>query len=655
MDKITFPILEEKENELISIDGHGSLFFKIKSPDLEQLSDFQKKEFFNTLGTDLERLGNGDYLKLYCVEEKSYLQMSQESSLSFSSFNISPQSNPLGLFFGSKKIFSDIGIYDDYLSYNGQYVRIFSAQEFSGQGFLGMIPRGVDYVLNIKKISKEESIKKLERIRTGHLSSFLKRKRDIEGEGSYEQAEKLLEEVLFEKEALFSIELFFILKSFCLEELYKKSFGLESDLKSRGIKIFAEGQSLVQFKTGLAHLFTELIPGVFPKLALREHWDKTSHLAYLLPLNPSYLMDKGVLFHDQAQGEIFFNLFDRSLKNRNMLVSGTTGAGKSVFVNKLLHHLECPNVILDKGGSFKKISLYHDAKILSPPFNPLQFKDPVYLREFILSVTGSKSFGRLKRAELLKEITKSLPGVFSFWDLLEHLEGSFPKISFYFEELKDFIGEDQTPIKSMLYVDVEDYPKVAVAPVVIFALQYFKSIQQKNKLLVIDECWSFLKAHSLYIEECFRTFRKTGASSIAIAQGVGDFLNLDGKISKAIINTSYFQVLFPQDFVNEERFSEFDKERLKSLHFEKNVFSDCYLKSSDGVYQKIIRNFLTPLEFELFHTESGEDEKLFRFVENTQNYFKSIKDSINAYVRLKYDKDQDIFPFLTSSGKDSSQ
>ena len=647
MGESVFPIISEIGNELISVDGNVSKFFKVCPPDLEQCTPRRVEEFLNGISIGLGMLSEDHYYKFYRLDGMGYLETNFEGELPFRSLEFAPQESPLQLFFGGIELISDIGIYDDYLSYNGKYLRILSALEFSGRAYPNMIPPEVDYVLSFKRSSKKNSVSKLERIRTGQLSSFFKKKRDIEGEGTYRQAEELLEDIVLGDECLFQMELFFIIRAYGLEELYAKTHSMQSELLSGGIKSFIEGQSLIKMKSGLAHLFNELIPGVRPKLGLRSHFNKTTHLRCLVPLDHSYLMDRGVALSDQGGRGIYFNPFERSLKNRNMLISGETGAGKSVFANTLLHHLSPrhPTVILDQGGSFKKLSLYHGATILNKTFNPFQFRDASYLRELILSVVERDKFGRPEEARLLKEIKRALPRCESFKELLKSLEKETPEISLYFEELWEFLGDDVILGEGILYVDIDHYPRIAVTPLIIFLLEYFKRISSGHKILVIDECWNFLEKHSSYIEKCYRTFRKSGAFPIAISQSLSDF-SLPGEIKDVLTNNSYFKVFFPQECSSKE-LTAFDKERINSLEFEKKHFSDCYLKSSDGKYQKVLRNFLTPLEYELFHTER-DDDKLFSFLKTYGSYFSSNKKAIESYVRLKHGKDFDFLPTLAS-------
>lgn len=265
----------------------------------------------------------------------------------------------------------------------------------------------------------------------------------------------------------------------------------------------------------------------------------------------------------------------------------------------------------------------------------------MYLREIILSVVDSERFGKLEKGKLLRAIKEALPKSESFFGLIDNLEEDFPEIDLYFEDFKDYICDDYIDTKSILYVDVENYPKSVIAPIIIFILEYFKNIPEKEKILVFDECWSFLADHSSYIDECFRTFRKTGAFPIAISQSLKDFSSLGGDLANSITNNCYFKVFFPQEMEERHDITSFDVENIGSLEFQKGVFSECYLKSTDNRFRKIIRNYLTPLELELFHTEAGKDKKLESFLSKFEEFFDSSKEAIEAYVRLRHENFQD--------------
>ena len=547
MKEPIFPIVQVDGNKIISTEGVQSCFYKINPSDLEQFDPRERANFWEHISNWMNHLDGKEWFKLYFQNGNAYINSSVSDLSVPSGLSILPVKRPLKTFFGHDEIISDVCFYDNYLTYNGDYVRILSVVEFPDSDVdEGFLPHGVDYVLNFRRIEKEKSIQKIENIRQNHLSSFSKQKRDISGEGTYAQAEDLLENFIFDRESLFEMELYFIVKASSSDELNIKTKQLSTYLLGKGLKTFVEGQDPLKGKSGLGVIFSDLIPGVRPKFNLRNHLDKTSHLMFLLPFSKSRLMKNGVVFHDIQDEEIFFNPFDSDLKNKNMLVTGTSGAGKSVFVNKLVHHLieDHPTVILDKGGSFKRLSLYHGGEVLSDGFNPFQFKDPFYLREIILSVVDKKKFGKLERGQLLKSIKEGLEKSQSFHDLLNFLERDFPCISSYFEDIKEFLTDSMLDFKPILYVDVENYPKSIISPLIIFLLEYFKNLPVKEKILVFDECWSFLKGHSAYIDECFRTFRKSGGFPIAISQSIKDFENIGSDLFQSITNNSFLKYIF---------------------------------------------------------------------------------------------------------------
>ena len=653
MNSAVFPIVQVAGNKLLAIDGGKRSFYKLTPPDISQLNPLERNNFYNEVGIWLNTLAEDHCIKLYSINGHTYLDSGSDHLFNSDDLHFSAQENPLEIFFDCEDIISDVGIHDDYISFNGQYVRILSIKDFPGveidEGFLP----DVDYVLNISRISKEKSVSKMENIRTAHLTSFSKEKKDISGESTYGQAEDLLEDVIHGREALFEIELFFMVKAYSLNDLNIRTQQLYSELQIRGVKTFIEGQSLIKRKSGLAALLAELIPGVRPKLQLRTHLTKTSHLKYLLPLRRSFLMEEGVCFHDELDNEIFFNPFCKDIKNKNMLVTGTTGSGKSVFVNKLINHFikdhHHPTVILDKGGSFKRLTMYHGGEVMASGFNPMQFKNPIYLREIILSVVDKEKFSKLDRGKLLRSIKKAIPKSKNFRQMLEYLEEDFQGISFYFEDIKDFLTDNLIENRPILYVDVENFPKSIIAPLIIFLLEYFKNIPQKEKILVFDECWSFLRDHSTYIDECFRTFRKTGAFPIAISQSLKDFSAIGNDLFSSITNNCYFKVFFPQEIRPDEEFCSFDVENIKNLRFSKGIFSDCYLKSSDNRYRKTLRNYLSPLELELFQTEAGEDQPLLDFLEKFGKYFETTAKACQAFVKLKQGENLHDFDFDDAS------
>ena len=628
MSRYSFPVISSDKNELVSTKGDLSYFFKVNSVDLEQYNEFEETNFYNGLANSLDNLDG--YYKFYKIGQDIYFNTDQkEPSVGL---KFSPCSSAINTYFKADDIYSDIGIYDDYIQYNSRYKRIISIKSINqSDSYPECLPK-CDYILNIKKKDSESALKRLDHIRKAHKASLDKTRRDFNSEGAYDQAEDLIYKLTHQSESLFDTEIYFILDELSLEELETKTKELVKELILKGFMPYVEGHSVKSLKSGLFDIYRELTPGVRPSFKYRSLPNITSHLKYLVPVSKSELMQSGVSFSDISNNEVSFDPFDKKFKNKNMLVTGSTGGGKSVFVNKLVHSLaaEHPTVILDKGGSFKKLCLYHNGFNLSHGINPMDFRCPYYLREFILSVVDKDKFKKLERGMLLKSIKSFLKlNQDTFRDLLVHLEKDFAGISLYFEDIKDLISNKKLDMNRFLYVDIENFPKTIIAPLIIYVLEYFKNIQDEQKILVFDECWQFLKDHFDYIDESFRTIRKSGAFLIAISQGITDF-NKDG-LTSSIVNNSYFKVFFPQESVEES----FDRLRVDSLSFGKGSFSECYLKCDE--YKKILRIYLTDLEYELFHTEANRSESFYQFYSDHRKYFTDNSKTIDAFVRLQHE------------------
>ena len=350
MSKRIFPIFEVDANKLISVHGNTAHFFKLTPPDLSQMSDLDTSRFFDGILQSLNGWDEDAYYKFYKLGKKSFLETNSSDIPHLHNVGISPSDEHLKAFFGESEIISNVEIEDDYILFNGVYTKILSAISFSDEAInFPPLPIDADYIVFLKKIDPNKSLKKMDFIRTKHLTGFFKKKRDLSSEGAYQQAENLMRDLISGQDSLYEFQLFFLIKGESLAEANEELKQLQKILKLQGIKLYLEGNSFLRGKSGLYDIFNELIPGVKPEINLRTLPNRAAHLRYLLPLNNSFLMDGGMLFHDQNDQEIFFDPFNENLKNRNMLITGSSGAGKSVFVNKLVHNMAAEHPHGDPG------------------------------------------------------------------------------------------------------------------------------------------------------------------------------------------------------------------------------------------------------------------------------------------------------------------
>ena len=204
MKEPIFPIVQVDGNKIISTEGVQSCFYKINPSDLEQFDPRERANFWEHISNWMNHLDGKEWFKLYFQNGNAYINSSVSDLSVPSGLSILPVKRPLKTFFGHDEIISDVCFYDNYLTYNGDYVRILSVVEFPDSDVdEGFLPHGVDYVLNFRRIEKEKSIQKIENIRQNHLSSFQNKK------GIFREKERMPRPRIFLK-TLSSIENLFL-------------------------------------------------------------------------------------------------------------------------------------------------------------------------------------------------------------------------------------------------------------------------------------------------------------------------------------------------------------------------------------------------------------------------------------------------------------
>jgi type IV secretory pathway VirB4 component len=357
-----------------------------------------------------------------------------------------------------------------------------------------------------------------------------------------------------------------------------------------------------------------------------------------VPFTGNEVHRDGIEFNSLDGSGVFINIFNPyAALNFNGLITGKSGSGKSVIAQKLLlDSLDSgiKGLILDKGQSFKKLTLYSGGNIFSEKFNPLQFKNPHYIKAFLMSLVPEAELSIKDQGRMFSLIKEYLGRneELTFNGLVSYLSGSFDGIEHYFNELQEFITDSKVRITDITYVDTALYPKKIIGPLIIYLIEYFKNIDGK-KIFLFDECWEYLERNSEYIEECFRTFRKHNASAIAITQDVADFLSSNSKVGQVIYNNTNHKFFFFQDTTNSNLISEEDSERIISLRSVHGSHSEFFYK--DDSAKKTIRYYASPLEYELFTTKKEDNLKLDKYISVYGDYF-DFKTLMNNWVDFKY-------------------
>lgn len=565
------------------------------------------------------------YYKFYCLNGENYL-VSNNPEVSKLSISKGKTVLPFLKFGGLN---SDVQIAKDYFKFNGVYYQLISLLELPEELNHSELKELGDYMIFTRSVSQAKAALKLKLNRNIHYSSLVATgPRDIEANLSFNENEDLYTSIIKGHERLFECEVFFLISSNTENNLKSRSDELINELKILGAHPFIEGNALYSM---IPHLSACKMP---PRLRVKEV--HSSYLFNLLPLQRDSLMEEGVSLSSVSGHNLKLDLFDTKAMNYNALVSGESGSGKSMLVQKLA--LEEFNrgsalLVLDLGNSFLKLAKYLGAKTFSKRFNPMQFKNPHYLKEFCLSFVDDGEISKKQEGVLFKAINQAVQEnpKLDFLGLLKCIDKELSDFSLYFEEYSGFFTNKAQEDAQFVYVDTSLFPGKLKKGLILYLFEYFKHFNAPQKVFVIDEAWDLLKGNAEYIEECFRTFRKHRASAIAISQSINDFTK--DSLGDAIANNSYFKIFLRQGIKKSVYFDEFDEQRISQVNSHRGHYSEFYLKTSEN--RKILRYFPTQLEYELFTSSSEDNLKIYKFMDSNLKYF-DYPQSIQRWVDFKY-------------------
>lgn len=592
--------------------------------------DFKKtNKLTDFLGFSQSTASKDNYFyKFYSLREVIYLETNFEEELSFPNIQLM-EIQDVGvvnqLIIDDDTANSDAILGEDFVNINGKYIRLINLYEFSKNLMPSALMDYGDYCVFFKKLDPIISKRRVNTQRKLHHSNLYSNIRNIESEASFVEAEKITEAMMAGEEKLFEVEAWFILKADTQIDLNQKTKELIGFLKQAEFTPYIEAE-------GLYELFPTILCGVTPTFK-RSHQTPSSFLVNMLPLRHDQIHQDGVEFFSSRGNQVYFNLFDESALNFNVLISGQSGAGKSMIAQKLLvEELEndASVVVLDLGNSFKKTAKFYGAESLSLSFNPLQFKSPHYLKELIISVIPTNELSAKLEGKIFSIIQENFESVVTFKELIQAISAQIPEFELYFSELWDYFDNIDRNLSKFTYVDTSLYPDKIKAPLIIFLIEAFKNLEGK-RIFVFDEVWDFLSNNAEYIAECFRTFRKSGASAIAISQGLDDFSVTE--MGKVIAKLSTTKILFQQSADESCELDSFDIEKIRMLSTKRKVYSEFYIKTE--FHRKIARFYPMHLEYELFTSYHKDREQFDRFHAHYAEFFPFF-DIVDRYVDFKY-------------------
>ncbi len=541
-------------------------------------------------------------------------------------------------------------------------------------GFLAL-PFKYELIFSFNVSDQAKEIRSLERDRRmAHslANSQSNRVSDLESESKLNQTTLLLRDIIETGQKIFQGELVLILR----EENTKDGQRL-LNLKTKEV--------LSQFKTlsgseacdetvGAWKIFKSDLP-LAPMSLVRGKRLKTYNLVDFLPMfGPARGDDlPTVLFNTRLGGLYSFNPIDPKLTNYNMLVTGSSGSGKS-FANNFLMLQQIARgtrvYIIDVGGSYEKMT-----KVLGGQYFEINLSENYAINPFATSnpsvmpsgdrlkgmlaiveqmiVDEGEKLNRLERVQLEEALinifesarSENAPRSPLISDLAKYCEKSdeeclkkigkllFPWVGQTpFGKMLDRQGHIRadSPIVAFDLKGLSQYPDLQAVMILIltnFILDQVESDRTVSKRVLLDEAWQFLKspAAANFMEYAARTFRKTGSGISFITQGVEEIIG--SGIGPAILNNTATKLVMLQKgdtkILSETlKLNATELKLIQSLEQRKGLYSEGFFIAGEA--RQIIRIQPSPLEYWISTSDSRDNQFVKKLMDEGQTLQESL-------------------------------
>jgi conjugation system TraG family ATPase len=407
----------------------------------------------------------------------------------------------------------------------------------------------------------------------------------------------------------------------------------------------------------------------------------------------------GIRLGDRLTGRpVHVDLSDEPMKrgnitNRNKLIIGPSGTGKSFLTNHILHsyHAQGTHVVMvDVGHSYKSLcSLVGGYYFTYTEHEPIRF-NPFYLAEgqvpdtekkesikTLLVTLWKKEDESFRRSEYVA-LSNALQGYYEkpssfrcFDDFYSYLQNEFAHqlkqdavqdkdfdLSNFLYVLRPFYkggeydyllnAKEQLDILNQSFIvfeldAIKDHP-ILFPVVTIVIMEVFIAKMRKlkgvRKMILIEEAWKAIARHGMaeYIKYLFKTARKHFGEAIVITQEIEDILGSE-IIKQTIVANADCKILLDQSKY-EQRFEDLqkllgltDKERVQVLSMNRyNEAGRQYKEvfiSLGSRVSKVYRVEVSPEEYLAYTTEENEKIKVVQAAESLGSVEAAIQKLVN--------------------------
>jgi len=587
----------------------------------------------------------------------------------------------------SQLALSDLILDQDEFVLDQERVRVLSLKTLPEMTFAGMmsgflaLPFKYELILSFKIPDQTKEMKSLEQKRRMAHSLTANngaRVSDLEGESRLQQTTGLIREIIESGQRIFHAELILVLRDENNREGRKRlSLNTKEALSRFKTLSGAEG---MQETVGAWRIFSSSMPGS-PIRLVRQKKLKTNNLVDFLPVYGASIGDERpvVLTHTRMGSLSSFNPYDPKLTNYNMLVTGSSGSGKS-FANNFLMLQQIARgtrvFIIDIGGSYKKLTellggQYFEINLSDQyAINPFELVDPsapptgekvkglVSIVEQMVVDHGERlsKFDRVQIEELLSKVfeatrTENTPRSPLVSDFAKHCAASVdPGLKRIAKLLYPWIGDSpfgklldrpgrikaDSPVVAFDLKGLSQYPDLQSVMILIltnFILDQIEVDRTVSKRVLLDEAWELLKspAASSFMEYAARTFRKTGSGITFITQGVEEITQ--SPIGAAILNNTATKLIMLQKgdtrILNDAlKLNSQELRLIQSLEQRKGVFSEGFLMEGDS--RRVLRISPSPLEYWISTSDARDNI----FLENLRTKTGSLESAVSEAAKV---------------------
>jgi len=357
--------------------------------------------------------------------------------------------------------------------------------------------------------------------------------------------------------------------------------------------------------------------------------------------------------------------------NYNMAVTGTSGSGKSFFIQMLMLNVLFNGgdlFIIDVGGSYRKLcealegAYLEYSNLAMNPFTHVvdilrEIDDIIALFELLSCPTSCatdddrgtlreailEAFSKCQNQTCIDDIVQALlsmhgknPETYPTARILSKNLQRYCKKS---EHGMAFNAPSQLSPKARLIVvdlkEIEDNQSIR-APVLLsvlsqFQRRMFNSDRNKQKMCIIDEAWSFFTGDAIaanFITKGFRTGRRHKASFVTITQGIEDYF--DFSEARAAWENSALKLIFLQEESpllehqkKHETFSDYELAILKSFPKARDAGFSQVLLRANGM-SSFHRLFVDPFTRVLLSSDGDDYQAVLNYTRQGMSFLEAV-------------------------------